>query len=143
MGKVDWYSFSFRNQKMNILQQVINYLEDQGVGTVGTDLFYSKMSDNPVSQIVAFATGGLSPDRYLKSADPTFQILVRNKTYEDGQGKIDDIVNALHQKANLELVTGEDYFYFIFLIQEPTHLMRDEKGRHLWSLNFNTRIRRR
>lgn len=127
---------------MNLYQQVITYLEEQGVGTKGTDLFYSQMTDSPVNQIVVLATGGAEPDRYLPTADPTFQILVRNKTYTTGQSKIDAIITALHQKANLELVDSEDYFYYIFLMGEPEHLMKDEKGRHIWSMNFICRIKR-
>jgi hypothetical protein len=86
--------------------------------------------------------GGLEPDRYLPTADPTFQILVRNTSYSAGQSIVDEIVEALHQKENIELVTGGTYFYYIFLFNEPAHIGRDDKGRHEFSINFVCKIRR-
>lgn len=125
-----------------IINEVAEYLEEEGIATKGTDLFISRQSDTPDDQIVVYNTGGLEPDRYIPTADPTFQILVRNKNYQTGQGKVDSIVTALHQLANSYLEESETYFYYVFLMNEPSHIGRDDKGRHEWSINFICKIRR-
>jgi len=125
-----------------MINDVYTYLDAQTSLTAGTDLFKSRLTESPNNQVVIYNTGGLEPDRYLPTADPTFQVLVRNTSYATGQSLVNDIVEALHQKTNVELVEGSKYFYYIFLMYEPEHIGRDDKGRHEFSINFVCKYRR-
>lgn len=125
-----------------MINDVYTYLDAETDLTAGTDLFKSRLTESPNNQVVIYNTGGLEPDRYLPTADPTFQILVRNTSYATGQSLVNDIVDALHQKTNIELVSGSKYFYYIFLMYEPEHIGRDDKGRHEFSINFVCKYRR-
>jgi len=125
-----------------MINDVYTYLDAQTSLTAGTDLFKSRLTESPNNQVVIYNTGGLEPDRYLPTADPTFQVLVRNTSYATGQSLVNDIVEALHQKTNIELVSGSKYFYYIFLMYEPEHIGRDDKGRHEFSINFVCKYRR-
>jgi len=125
-----------------IINDIYTYIGQETSLTAGTDLFKSRQTESPNNQVVIYDTGGLEPDRYLPTADPTFQILVRNTSYSAGQSIVDEIVEALHQKENIELVTGGTYFYYIFLFNSPAHIGRDDKGRHEFSINFVCKIRR-
>lgn len=125
-----------------IISEIAEYLETKNVGTVGTDIFISRQSDAPNNQVVVYDTGGIEPDKYLPTADPTFQVLVRNTNYQTGQGLVNAIVTALHQFENGTVEESETYFYYIFLVSEPTHIGRDDKGRHEWSINFVAKTRR-
>jgi hypothetical protein len=125
-----------------MINDVYTYLDAQTSLTAGTDLFKSRLTESPNNQVVIYNTGGLEPDRYLPTADPTFQVLVRNTSYATGQSLVNDIVEALHQKTNIELVEGSKYFYYIFLMYEPEHIGRDDKGRHEFSINFVCKYRR-
>jgi hypothetical protein len=125
-----------------VINDIYTYLGEETDLTAGTDLFKSRQTESPNNQVVIYDTGGLEPDRYLPTADPTFQVLVRNTSYATGQGIVDDIVDALHQKTNIELVSGSIYFYYIFLFNEPSHIGRDDKGRHEFSINFVCKYRR-
>lgn len=125
-----------------MINDVYTYLDAETDLTAGTDLFKSRLTESPNNQVVIYNTGGLEPDRYLPTADPTFQILVRNTSYATGQSLVNDIVEALHQKTNIELVSGSKYFYYIFLMYEPEHIGRDDKGRHEFSINFVCKYRR-
>ena len=93
-----------------IINDIYTYIGQETSLTAGTDLFKSRQTESPNNQVVIYDTGGLEPDRYLPTADPTFQILVRNTSYSTGQSIVDEIVEALHQKENIELVTGGTYF---------------------------------
>ena len=105
-----------------MINDVYTYLDAQTSLTAGTDLFKSRLTESPNNQVVIYNTGGLEPDRYLPTADPTFQVLVRNTSYATGQSLVNDIVEALHQKTNIELVEGSKYFYYIFFnVRTRTH----------------------
>lgn len=126
-----------------IIDDVYTYLsENVSSLTGGTNLYKTRQSDSPANQTVIYDTGGAEPERYLPLASPSFQILVRNTSYATGYGVVQDIVDALHQQTNVQLVDEENYFYYIFLMGEPAHIGRDEKGRHEWSINFISETRR-
>lgn len=125
-----------------IIDDVYTFLGAETSLTCGTNLFKSRQTDSPNDQVVVYDTGGFEPDHYLPTAKPTFQVLVRNTSYATGQSLVNDIVEALHQKTNIELVEGSKYFYYIFLMYEPEHIGRDDKGRHEFSINFVCKYRR-
>jgi len=127
---------------MNIIDDVGEYLEDESIGTVGTDIFLSKTVDSPDNVVVILDTGGAKPDMYIPTGLPDFQVYVRNKSYTTGKAKIDAIVDLLHQQANVELIDGGAYFYYIMLATEVLFIGRDDKGRSEFSVNFNTKVRR-
>lgn len=125
-----------------MISDIASYLAENGIGSIGNTIFKSRLPDIPDNCISIYETGGLAPDRYLPTADPTFQIIVRNKTYSAGKSKMDDIVDLLHQKTNSTLVTGGFYFYYIFLMGEPAHIGVDKKDRDEFSANFVCKVRR-
>jgi hypothetical protein len=125
-----------------IIDDVYTFLGAETSLTCGTNLFKSRQTDSPNDQVVVYDTGGFEPDHYLPTAKPTFQVLVRSTSYATGAGYVDEIVEALHQLANVTLVTHSIYFYYIFLMNEPSHIGRDDKGRHEFSINFVCEIRR-
>jgi len=98
-----------------IIDDIYTYLGEQHITglAAGTSLFKSRQTDTPADQTVIYNTGGLEPDRYLPTADPTFQILVRNTNYANGEALVASIVDELHQKENVQLVaTTGIYFYY-------------------------------
>ena len=59
-----------------LINDVADYLEDQGIGTVATDIFCGYLPDGPsdaVDCIAVLDTGGSEPDKYLPTKEPTFQ----------------------------------------------------------------------
>jgi hypothetical protein len=124
------------------IDDIAKYLQANNIGTLKTDLFETYQPDKPDACIAILDTGGFEPDSYLPTGDPTFQILVRSIDYTTGKAKVDAIVNLLHLKANIQLVTDGVYFYYIKLMQEPVHLGRDKNERDEFSINLRTHIRR-
>ena len=126
---------------MSVISDVATYLAAQGLGTEGTDIFHSYLPDSVNSCIAVIDTGGLQPDHNIPTKEPTFQVLVRSTSYSAGKSKLDDVRTALHRKANLNLVSGQTYFYFIFAISEGGHIGRNEAGLDEFSMNFQARTR--
>lgn len=124
-----------------LINDVADYLEAQGVGTVATNLFCGYLPESPATCISVLDTGGVQPDRYLPTKDPTFQVFIRAVDYPTGKAKLDLVRAKLHQKANINLVTNQTYFYYIMAMSEGGHLGKDELGRDLFSINFLCKTR--
>lgn len=128
----------------SFLDDVADYLEDQGAGTVATDIFVGKLPDKPDAAIAIFTNQGGKPSVYIPTADPDFQVLVRVPAdeHDEGESKCAQIVGILHQLANVTLQAGGKYAYFIALRSEPFYIQTDGQGRHEFSMNFVARIKR-
>lgn len=124
-----------------IISEIANYLATQGVGTVGTDLFYAYLPSNLDDGIVVLDTGGNTPDAYIPTKEPTFQVFIRSSSYATGKAKLDLVRTALHQIKNTVLGSGTTYFYFILAQAEGGHLGRTENGLDEFSINFRARTR--
>lgn len=120
---------------MNVISDIATYAATNGIGTLGTDLFYSILPANIDSGVVVVDTGGPAPDKYIPTKNPTFQFFVRSLDYDTGKAKLDAIRALFHQKSNLTI--GSIYFYYIMAMSEGGHLGRDESNIHdLFSINF-------
>ncbi len=118
-------------------KNLAEYLEDEGHGTVGTNIFIGKIpSEAPNNCVIVYDTGGVAPDTYIPTRSPSAQIYVRNTSYETGKEKIEAIVSSLHKEANFSIQTGEQYVYYAKLMQEPSHIGQDENDRQEFSANF-------
>lgn len=125
---------------MSLLDDVAAYLEDEGLGTVGDDIFKSYMPETNNGTIMAVLdTGGPKPDSYLPTKEPTFQVYIRANSYTSGKTTLDAVRTALHQVANQTI--GSTYFYFILAISEGGHVGRTENGKDEFSINFQCRTR--
>ncbi|MBD3405119.1 MAG: hypothetical protein GF411_03165 [Candidatus Lokiarchaeota archaeon] len=121
---------------------IANYLQDQSVGTIGTDIFVGYMPDtNEISNnvIAIYDTGGGDPhwdelnfvERY-----PTFQIAIRNNQYIAGYNRIETVRSTLN---NLTDHTATDSRYLVLHAKSDIlYAGVDDKGRHIFTLNFRT-----
>ena len=122
-----------------VIDDVASYLATNSVGTVCTDLFKGYLPESPNACVAVLDTGGSQPNPDIPTKEPTFQVMIRSTNYTLGRSKLDTIRSLLHRQANVELVSGQTYFYFILAISEGGHLGRDDNGRDLFSINFHCR----
>lgn len=118
------------------IDDIADFLEDNSIGTVGTDIFVGQQPDSPANCVTVLDTGGQRPDIDLPTKRPTFQVLVRNTNYANGAAKLLAIRNLLHNKYNATLVGGGNYFYSINAISEGGHIGQDDIGNDEFSMNF-------
>lgn len=121
-----------------MIDDIADYLEDQGRGTVGTSIFVGYMPPD-INGIAVLDTGGSQPDKYIPTKEPTFQIFIRSTNYDTGKTLLEAVRSDLHRKANITL--GETFFYFILALSEGGHLGREENGKDIFSMNFQARLR--
>lgn len=122
-----------------LIEDIANYLQTQGRGTVGTNIFISYMPPD-VDGMAVIDTGGMQPDKYIPTKDPTFQIFIRKSSYDEGKALLEAVRGDLHRKANITL--GDTYFYFILALSEGGYLGmeemgRDQNGKDIFSINFH------
>lgn len=117
-----------------LLQDIIQLLQERGIGTVGVDLFYSQMPPTPDNVVVLFEYAGEPPDLHANVEYPGLQVMVRNKSYDAGRQKIEQIRNLLHGLAETT-INGHRYL-LIQARQSPEALARDENGRAIFVCNF-------
>ena len=109
-----------------LLDDIADYLETQGIGTVGVDIFKGEMSDEPSNCVAIERYAGKPPDT-LGYEYPGLQVRVRNTSRPDAEAKIKSIESLLHCLSNITL-NGTRYLS-LFAQQGPVPLGRDESNR--------------
>lgn len=117
-----------------LLDEIGNYLQAQGVGTIGTDLYLSQMPDQPDTALSIQETGGYPPDLHADIDYPTFQIMCRSMDYQTARSKAEDAFKVLHGLA--ETILGTRRYLLISAMQSPTYIGRDASMREMISTNY-------
>lgn len=127
---------------MSMISEIAEYLEDQGLGTQGTDLFYGYLPDNSeFPAILVRDTGGTKPDQDITEIhNPTFQIFIRAESYATGKVKLAAIRSLFHRVLKTYLVDDGILFRKILAISEGGHIGRNEAGLEEFSMNFTASI---
>lgn len=123
-----------------IIRDIADYLTTQTDLELGTSLYLSHQPESPDEVVAIYDTGGVEPDHYLPTAEPTIQILVRAGDYQTAHDRAHELAGILHRLTNQTI--GDYYVYYIFLLGEPTHLGRDKRNRDEYTLNLHLKIRR-
>ena len=79
-----------------MLKEIGTYLQAQGIGTLGTNIFLGLMPDEPDNCIALFEYAGSPPDLHWNGEYPGLQVRVRGTSYAAARSKIGDIVKKLH-----------------------------------------------
>lgn len=126
---------------MSVVSDVATYLAANGVGTLGTDLFFSYYPDTESALVSVLDTGGPQPEPYVPIYMPTFQIFIRSTSYALGKAKLETVRDLLHRQFNDRLVENGTYFYYIVAQSNGGHIGRNEAGKDEFSINFACKIR--
>jgi len=131
-----------------VLDEVVKYLADQGLGTLGSTLFKGHMPDTPSAVGCVYETGGSPPDLGFGSTavrveNPNVQVIFRGEPwdYDNPRNKAQQAFAAMAAiKApsvlqDPDAATGSIYLLVIPL-QQPVPLSRDGKNRYLFSCNY-------
>lgn len=121
-----------------LLRKIVEYVEEKEVGTFGTDIFIGKRPPQPINCVAFYDTHG-RPPRKDSTADRTFQVITRNKSYPLGISKAGEVHKVL--KESYQFWLGDTWVIKLEAQNEPGHIGRDENGNHLFSSNYNIWIK--
>ena len=119
-----------------ILDDMGTYLQAQGVGTLGVDMYLGLMPDQPDNCIALFEYAGSPPDLHWNGEYPGLQVRVRHKSYSQGRAKIGQIVGLLHGLH--ETTLGGTRYLLLKARGSPEVLKRDASNRIEWFVNCET-----
>lgn len=127
---------------MQLIKEIATYLGENGIGTLGTNLFYGTLPDiDSTFSVLIRDTGGLRPDDYITDIkSPTFQVFIRSKTYDTGKIKLNSVRSLLHTIVNQTLIDSGIYYRRVRALAEGGHLGKNDAGHHEFSINFEANI---
>ncbi|RKD20963.1 hypothetical protein BEP19_14855 [Ammoniphilus oxalaticus] len=129
-------------------QELIDYLIDLGFSVFPDPNFIpSEIKDDLLPALFVFGTGGFSPDDDLPIDNPTFQIIVKGKSYKADPAQMDlteqlakQLISHFDKRNNF--VIGSSYVYASSPMQSnPIHIGLDEQDRPIYSTNFTFKVR--
>ncbi|GGH17316.1 minor capsid protein [Paenibacillus segetis] len=125
-----------------LANDLITYLTASGY-TVYPDANFIP-ADLPETKLPCFFvmdSGGYAPHDYVPTERPTFQVIVKGKSYKAlpanmaiTEALAKKLVNQLHRKPNY--MVGSTYAFSSKAMQRPIYLGLDEKDRPMYSTNF-------
>ena len=127
-----------------LIDQLAAYLESQGEGTVGTDIFRIHRPSSPIACVSLHATGGYPPDRYTQRERPTVMFFARAATPDDALRKAYSLYGKLHGKQHLDL-GGGIFALTIEAVASPAYTGTEQAANqtaHLASFNIALDLRR-
>lgn len=125
-----------------IADEVLSYIENEGLGTSGTDLFLGFQPDETDDCVTFYdETAPVAPESNAIATDQFgVQIIVRNSSYSTAR----DLMMAIHRKiigfGGEKLVSGGHDVGSCFILSSPASIGRDDKNRNEWSVHYVFRV---
>lgn len=121
---------------------IASLLAGSGIGTLGMDLFASRLPGAPDTVTAVMSTASRQPQistgvSTFKNIDrPNVQVLVRVPPGQQSAGyaKAETVKNILHGKG--VFVSGGARYISTLAVSDIGELGTDEKGRPVYSINF-------
>lgn len=127
-----------------LIHQLAAWLEAEGEGTVGTDIFRFQRPSSPVACVSVHPTGGYPPDRYTERELPTAMLFARAASPDGALEKAYSLFNRLHRRQGLDL-GGGIFALTIEATGSPQYVGDERAGNdttHLASFNIMLDLRR-
>jgi len=134
-----------------LIDELAAYLQAQGQGTVGVDLFKMHRPSAPVGCISLHPTGGYPPPAYTQREFPTVMLFARASTPDAALRKAYSLYGRLHRKGNLAL--GSLCALSILAVASPAYVGEEQAAAsaaagaaiqtaHLASFNIVVQLRK-
>lgn len=111
---------------MSAVDDLADYLETAGHGTIGTDIFKDRMPPSPENCTVLYEYGGERPELVGSVEYPLIQVKTRGSDRDTALTRIYDARDTLHLLHN-EQINGVTYL-FAQAIDSPAFLGYDRQG---------------
>lgn len=127
---------------MSWLEDIGQYLDDNNIGTLETDIFYRGFDEDEPNCIALYDQAGqpatLTNNKSVKLEKPELGIRVRNESGDVSSDKADEIYNLLNLTFNKTI--GTTRFKSIKAIAPPFYVSTTQTNLVIYSINFEIRI---
>lgn len=118
-----------------IIAALIDYLEDNSIGTSGTDIFEGELPFDKNNCMAFQYSPSPDPNKSIPYYQQTIDIWARYAIYEAGMSKLADVFNLLHRAENYSIDGFHIYLsYANGMIDDQG---RDTERRHLFKLSLS------
>lgn len=121
---------------------LIQYLSAEGY-TVYPDANFipAELPENKLPCLFVWDTGGFAPHSYVPTERPTWQIIVKGKSYKSNPMNMSateaiakQLKGLFHRKVNYTV--GSTHVFSSLAMQQPIYLGLDDADRPMYSINF-------
>lgn len=120
---------------MNLIDSICQLLEDENIGTMGTDIFKGELPYDTDDCIALTFSPSPEPNKSIPYYEQTVDVWARSKLFDTGYNKLKEVMTLLHRKENYE-VSGY-YIYLSYSLGGIDDLDRDVERRHLFKLSLS------
>lgn len=120
---------------MNIIDSIAEYLEDQSIATMGTDLFKGELPFDVDDCLSLQFVASPDPNKSIPYYTQTVDIWARYKLFDTGMEKLQEIMEELHRKENYDI--NGYHVYLSYALGMIDDLGRDVERRHLFKLSLS------
>lgn len=124
---------------MSMIDELGAYLQDQGIGTLGIDLFLAGLPDEPAAAVGLLEYGGEQPTFShgvpgVNTERRRFQLVTRAETESAARTKAEQ-VNAVLVRIHNQALSGT-WYLGVYPRQSPFPLGTDANGRPRYVCNY-------
>lgn len=128
-------------------KELIDFMTAEGFRVFPDPNYLPDVKESQLPALFVFGTGGFESHKYLPIDRPTFQVLIKGKSYKDNTANLDlaeqearRVIGFLDKKFNYTI--GNSFIYESIAMQSaPIPLGVDEHSRPTFSTNFRFRLR--
>jgi len=113
-----------------IIDKILDYLEDQGVGNI----FIGELPVDETDCASMLASISPDPNKSIPYYTQVVDVWARYSKYDEGYKKLQDIMDVLHRAENYDI--DGYHIYLSYAIGMITDLDRDAQRRHLFKVSF-------
>lgn len=121
--------------------EIAAYLQTQGLGTLGTNLYKERMPEMPDTATAIFSTGGIMSDPKEGYDNPTIEVMTRADDPATAYNQIAAIYNVLQGLNNVLLASGTRLVHMWALQSQPINIGQDENKRTRFTQNYQLLVR--
>lgn len=118
-----------------MIDAILDYMEDNGIGTVGTDIFMGELPLDDEDCISVVTAPSPEPNKSIPYYTQSVDVWARFKSYDDGMAKLQSVFSLFHRSENYEL--DGFHVYLSYALGMIDDLDRDSERRHLFKLTLD------
>lgn len=119
---------------MSLVRNIGTFLQNGGLGTVGTNIFCEEMPADPADAVMVVSNISPEPDKDLNTKTQMFDVWVRNQSTKTASDIQEAVMEFLHRQHHITL--GDYYVYTILAAGNIENLGKDIEHRSLQKVSY-------
>ncbi len=119
---------------MSLVEAFVDYLEDNGIATVGTDLFMGDLPLDIENAVACISAPSPAPNKSIPYFVQTVDVWSRSADADVAYTKLFNTMELIHRLANFEMYPY--HVYIAYAMGTIEDMDRDAQKRKLYKISF-------